>query len=186
MEKNGRDIYGKNLIIDFVPLDLNNQKLLNNFSSGNDIIDKYFKFEALSDSTSKTFLVLNIDENVDIIAIYTLCCSGYVVQSNSKIYIYPAVEIKYFATSENYQDMQYDFKREVGCLSGHILSMVIAKIMDFTDKHCGANKVILYSVPDAIKFYETAGFKHFDDFMLESNEIYLEGCEPMYFDLNEY
>ena len=58
--------------------------------------------------------------------------------------------------------------------------------MFFTDTYCGANKIILYSVPDAVKFYERSGFKPFENYMLQSNERYLEGCIPMYFDLNEF
>lgn len=186
MEKNGKKMYGKALKINYVSLDNQNVSLLKSFYSGNSEIDKYFREVAINDTSSKSFMVLdNTNSCTYVIGAYTLCCSGYIIQSQNRYYIYPAVEIKYFAVAETYQDILYSSEYN-DCLSGQILSVVISNIMNFTNNYCGANKIILYSVPSAVNFYTTAGFKKFDDFMLESNERYLEGCTPMYFDLDAY
>ena len=159
---------------------------LQSFNSTNEAIDDYFKKEAKSDTTSKSFVVLNKREDMpSIIGTYSLCCSGYVYQFRDRIYINPAVEVKYFAINEYYQDAQHDDDVDFGCLSSNIFSIVIGNIINFTDNYCGANKIILYAVPDAVKFYKRMGFKPFEDYMLKTNERYLEGCSPMYLDLNE-
>ncbi|SCH77105.1 Uncharacterised protein [uncultured Ruminococcus sp.] len=163
--------------------------ILSNFHSGNDSIDSYFKgkCEAITDTSAKSFVVTNDNTQngmPSVIGVYSLCCSGYVIDSHNYFYIHPAVEIKYFAINEYYQDIQYSENTEEGCLSSNILATIIGRIISFTDSYCGANKVILYSVPEAEFFYQRMGFHLFANYMLKNNERYLEGCIPMYLDLD--
>ena len=58
-----------------------------------------------------------------------------------------------FAIDENYQHMQYSEDIEDGSFSDILFSDVIGFIYDFTENYCGADKIILYSVPDAKSFY---------------------------------
>lgn len=186
MESHGKSVLGKNLDLKFESLGENNIAKIKSFHSGNDVLDKYFKQEAIKDTTSKTFLILDTLDNIEeIVGLYTLCCSGYIIESHDKYYIYPAVEIKYFAMNDKYQDILFSNEQD-DCLSGCILSVIIGYIMNFTENYCGANKIILYSVPNAVNFYKRSGFKPFENYMLKSNERYLEDCTPMYFDLNEF
>lgn len=48
----------------------------------------------------------------------------------------------------------------------------------------GAAKIVLYAVPQAISFYKRHGFKEFGDTMYGDEGYYVEGCKPMYLDLN--
>ncbi len=68
-------------------------------------------------------------------------------------------------------------------LSDYIFSNVIAKIYDFIEKTCGADKIILYSIPQAENFYIKNGFFRFQNFMLQSELMFLDCCIPMYMDL---
>lgn len=175
--------------ISFSEIHEGNKLILSNFHSGNDSIDSYFKgkCEAITDTSAKSFVVTNDNTQngmPSVIGVYSLCCSGYVIDSHNYFYIHPAVEIKYFAINEYYQDIQYSENTEEGCLSSNILATIIGRIISFTDSYCGANKVILYSVPEAEFFYQRMGFHLFANYMLKNNERYLEGCIPMYLDLD--
>ena len=48
----------------------------------------------------------------------------------------------------------------------------------------GASKIVLYAVPKAIRFYKRHGFKDFGDTMYGDEGYYVEGCKPMFFDMN--
>ena len=88
---------------------------------------------------------------------------------------------KYFVTNDWYQDIQYCEDKSFGCLSNVIFDKVIADIYEFTENYCGADKIILYSVPSAYEFYNRAGFCDFEEYMLQSDDKFLDGCIPMYF-----
>ncbi|MBP0977029.1 MAG: hypothetical protein J6P89_02485, partial [Oscillospiraceae bacterium] len=60
---------------------------------------------------------------------------------------------------------------------------VIGHIFNFTEEQCGADKIILYSVPDALNFYSRNGFSVFEDYMKPSSDWFTDGCIPMYMDL---
>lgn len=87
-----------------------------------------------------------------------------------------------FAMDENYKHMLFS-PEEPFTLSDYIFSNVIAKIYDFTENTCGADKIILYAVPQAENFYLKNGFTRFQDFMLHSESRFLDGCIPLYMDL---
>ena len=112
--------------ISFSEIHEGNKLILSNFHSGNDSIDSYFKgkCEAITDTSAKSFVVTNDNTQngmPSVIGVYSLCCSGYVIDSHNYFYIHPAVEIKYFAINEYYQDIQYSENAEDGCLSSNIV-----------------------------------------------------------------
>ena len=73
MEKNGEKMHGKALKIDYVSLDNQNVSLLKSFYSGNSEIDKYFRENAINDTSSKSFMVLdNTNSYTYVIGAYTL------------------------------------------------------------------------------------------------------------------
>ena len=116
---------GENLDLEFEPLDKDNINDIKLFDSGNIVLDDYFKKEAINDTTSKTFIVSGkLNGTKEVVGLYTLCCSGYIIYSQGKYYIYPAVEIKYFAIDKKYQDVLYSEDPGDECLSGLILSMI--------------------------------------------------------------
>lgn len=178
--KDKADIYGEEIPLEYVSLEECEQ--LDLFNCGNETIDEIIKHELVSDTMTKSFAVLNRNDN-DAVAVYSLSCSGFVIRYDQKIFIYPAVEIKYFAVNEKYQDIQYCDDKEQGCLSNAIFDRIIADIYSFTENYCGADKIILYAVPSAYDFYKRIGFEDFKDFMQQSQDRFLDGCIPMFFNM---
>ncbi|WP_143256364.1 hypothetical protein [Anaeromassilibacillus sp. An172] len=150
--------------------------LLNKFQCGKDVIDDYFKHKAIDDDDVTTFGFINNDR---VVALVSLCCTGIMIESGIRIQIIPAVEIKMFAVSEDYQHKSYpnvdNYKWSEYCLD-----KIIAFIYHFTENYCGASRIVLYSVPEAVNFYIRSGFKEFEKFMRPSEKRFLEGCIPMY------
>ena len=172
------ELYGNQIDLEY--LYLSECDNINEFTCGNEVINDIIKNKLVEDTSTTSFAVIN-KNNHDIIAIYALSCSGFVVQSANKFHIYPSVEIKYFVINDQYQDIQYCEDRSFGCLSNIIFDKVIADIYEFTENYCGADKIILYSVPSAYEFYNRAGFCDFEEYMLQSDDKFLDGCIPMYF-----
>lgn len=182
MEENKISLYGENI-------KLSNSKLLSqddidktkDFNCGNEVINNYLKEQAYNDPKATTFIIYDTENN-HIISYYALSCSGFVLNYKSHFTLYPAVEIKMFAVDEQYKHIIYSPDDNL-TLSDYIFCNVISRIYDFTENECGADKVILYSVPKAENFYIKNGFIRFQDFMLKSESMFLDGCIPMYMDL---
>lgn len=154
------------------------------FDCGNESINEYLKEKSFSDPQTVTFIFKDIEKN-KVICYYSLSCSGLVADHNygNKISIYPAVEIKMFATDEQYQHIPYSDNNDDGVLSDMLLAEVIYNIYKFTDNQCGADKIVLYAVPEFVNFYSRNGFCEFKEFMIPSTNWYIDGCIPMYMDL---
>lgn len=52
--------------------------------------------------------------------------------------------------------------------------------MDFTDDYCGASRIVLYSVPEAVSFCKRNGFDDFKEFMNPDQSLDVADCVPMY------
>ncbi|MDE5768189.1 MAG: hypothetical protein K2H82_02270 [Oscillospiraceae bacterium] len=181
-ERNKFPVYGENIKLSMGKLLAEEDKIIiQSFDCGNEVINSYLKEHADQDPQSTTFVIYDLEKNL-VVSYYSLSCSGFVLNLNSHITIYPAVEIKMFAVDEKYKHMLFSQDDEF-TLSDYIFSHVIAKIYDFTEKTCGADKIILYAVPQAENFYIKNGFTRFQNFMLQSESKFLDGCIPMYMDL---
>ena len=159
-----------------------NAFLTEKFDCGNEVINHYLKSEAKKDTQAVSFLITD-EKNNAVIGYFSLSCSGFIIESQGHPTIYPAVEIKMFAVDEAYQHIPYSDDPEDGTLSDIIFNFAISKIYDFTEKYCGADKVILYAVPKAVNFYRKNFFSEFETFMLKSESRFLDGCIPMYMNL---
>lgn len=173
----GEDIKNKPKLLTSSDIDL-----VKDFDCGNQVINDYLKQEALKDTKATTFIVVNTETN-EVICYYSLNCSGFVVNNGNNFTIYPAVEVKMFAIDEKYQHLPYSKSFKDGNFSDMLFNEVIGFIYEFTDLYCGADKVILYAVPNAESFYKRNGFKRFESFMLQSTSLFLNGCIPMYLSL---
>lgn len=182
MKKNKDAIYGENIRLSKAKL-LTKDDIVSvqTFDCGNDVINNYLKEHACNDPRSATFVIYDTKEN-QVISYYSLSCSGFVMNHNSHITIYPAVEIKMFAVDDKYKHIPFS-QDDSFTLSDYIFCNVISRVYDFTEKECGADKIILYSVPRAENFYIKNGFIRFQEFMLKSESMFLDGCIPMYMDL---
>lgn len=61
---------------------------------------------------------------------------------------------------------------------------MIMRMIDISRTIIGASSIALYSVPQAVTFYQRLGFKKFGDNMYGDKGDSIEGCEPMYLDLS--
>lgn len=149
------------------------------FTCGNTEFDEEIR-KAILKLDTVTYKVLDTS-NENIVGIYSLSCTGLVVNSAKSYEIYSAVEIKYFAVSTEYQDTKVIESQ--GCVGSELLYYVLAYISQFTEMYCGARYIILYSVPSARNFYVNCGFKNFATLMCRNNARYLQGCYPMFVDI---
>lgn len=180
--KENKNIYGENIKLSTPKLLTKDDiSLIKSFDCGNEVINDYLKEHAYNDPQSATFVIYDTEVN-QAISYYSLSCSGFVINQNSHILIYPAVEIKMFAVDDKYKHIPFSQDDDF-TLSDYIFCSVISKIYDFTENECGADKIILYSVPKAENFYRKNGFIRFHEFMLKSESMFLNGCIPMYMDL---
>ena len=155
------NILGKDINIGFGKLSKSNNILLEKFNCDNPSIDKYFTEDALNDRQSTTYLFINKDEE-DIVAAFTIYCSGVIDRSNpANRNILSAIEICYFATNKKYQKLPYSENKNDRTLSHQLICFCINYIREVPCSYCAASILILYSVPDAVKFYSNAGFDNF-------------------------
>jgi hypothetical protein len=173
-------LYGEDIELDIVKLNIEYLSLIQNFKCGNDEIDKFLKQKAIEENEigkSITRLIFNKDK--ELIAYYSINCSALIVENYNHRYFSPAIELKMFALNNKYKHIQYSEDDEDYLLSDSLLCIVIKEIINITENICGANNIILYSVPYAINFYERNGFEPFKEYMISSDDMYLNGCLPM-------
>lgn len=175
------DINGIDTEFEIELLSYDNRILLDKFSCGNSALDDAFRNECLNDFSSVTKLAVNVHTK-EVICVYSLNCSAMILTNYGKHYPAPAVEIKYFAVNEKYQNVRA-FEQDDGCLSSFILYDLMSKIYDFTDEICGANFILLYSTPVGERFYKRCGFVDFPVDIMRNDSRYLEGCIPLCFKL---
>lgn len=155
---------------------------INTFNCGNSELDDFLKNKALKDldsGKSVTKLVILEDNNIDVMAYYSLNCSSIIMNSHGKNNFSPAVEIKVFAMNNKYQHTVSKEDKDF-TLSDLAFCKIIEEINNFSSNVCGAENIILYSVPKAVNFYKRNGFTNFEDYMIKNDERYLRGCEPMW------
>lgn len=177
-------IYGNDITIKIIKYTENEKTIAQDFNCGNDVISNYLKEKAHDDPQAVTFIAVD-NSNDSIIGYYSLSCSGLAVDHgySGKITIYPAVEIKMFAVDGKYQHFPNSVDPEDGNLSDTVFSGVISHIYNFTDEQCGADNIVLYSVPEALNFYKRNGFSEFKNFMHPSESWFTDGCIPMFMTL---
>lgn len=178
--------YGEQYSVSIQILTEENQKYVEGFSCGNPSIDSYFREEAVNDRTSVTYLFLNNDDD-QLIACVTIACSAIFTDNEIEKQfstILSAMEIKYLATNEQYQHIPYTPAQKSPSLSDCLFDYMLYHMEEISHTQIGASKIVLYAVPQAISFYKRHGFKEFGDAMYGDEGYYVEGCQPMFFDMN--
>ena len=155
--------------------------LLSNYCCGNEEIDGYFKSRAYKDDDAVTYCFLD-DSLKTIIALSSLSCNGLVISDHNKIFTNPSIEIKMFAVNDAYQHKCVPDGDGIHW-SDYCFDELLSIIYEITDTHCGASRIILYSVPDAVSFYERNSMKRFSGYMRGDDARYLDGCVPMFMHL---
>lgn len=177
---------GQDIEIDIRVLNEESKKYAENFRCGNSSIDYYFNNEAVKDSTSVKYLYIDKTED-KLVACVTLACSAIFTAEESEEQfstILSAMEIKYLATNEEYQHMPYYTDKHLPTLSDLMFDYIISYMFKISHQVIGAAKIVLYAVPQAVSFYKRHGFREFGDNMYGDEGYYVEGCKPMYLDLN--
>ena len=176
--------YGRELNISVQTLDAESEKYIE-FSCGNESIDDYLHYEAIGDQSSVTYLYIDVDRD-KLIAFVTIACSAIFTISDHEQYstVMPSMEVKFLAVDESYQHLPYNAMKNSPSLSDMMFDDMIMRMIDISRTIIGASSIVLYSVPQAITFYQRHGFKKFGDNMYGDEGLFIEGCEPMYLDLN--
>lgn len=177
--------YGEQISIEMKILSFKNRKYIKKFFCGNTSIDDYYRNNAINDNSSVTYLFTNTLDN-SIIACVTIACSAIFTDTDEEDVfstILSAMEIKYFAVDEAYKHIPY-VKGSSLTLSHYIFSYMLEYMKEISHNNIGASKIVLYSVPQAINFYKRCKFKEFGNTMYGDEGYYVEGCLPMYYDLN--
>ena len=176
--------YGSEIPVRVELLKPENKHYTENFYCDNPALDAYFRGLAYQDRTAVTYLFLD-DEHDAPIACVTLNCSAIFTSDTDDAFstLQSAMEIAYFAVDESYKHIPY-IKGSPLTLSHYILSYMLDQMREYSHSIIGASKVVLYSVPTAVHFYERCDFKAFGDAMYGDKGQFVSGCLPMYFDLN--
>jgi len=176
-------MYGEDIKWELELLAHKHRDMLCAFSCGNkeelDGVNDFIRNKALGAHDCTSFVLVNT-ETEDIIAIYSLCCSG-IMLGTGPVNLIPAVELKMFALNEKYQHLPYAKDPSEGNLSDSIFSFIASQVEDFTEKQCGAEHIVLYSLPSAKNFYLRNGCRTFTELMQPNGDMFLEGCIPMFF-----
>ncbi len=184
MEKALPERYGQDIPIRMEVLTAKNKKYTESFLCNNPSIDHYFHKMAHLDEASVTYLFIDKEKDL-LISCLTLSCSAIFTASEEAVQstLFSAIEIQFFAVDERYQHLPYQKGAKLS-LSHYLFEFVIDYIGEISHKYVGAAKIVLYSVPEAIKFYQRCKFKEFGEHMYGDKGTFLDGCTPMYFDLN--
>lgn len=174
--------YGNQIDMKFTVLDRSCREIAQKFKCDNQYIDTYIRKMSWKDKETVTYAVIDTKEN-RIISILTLVASGiYTVHhSTSKRpnIVISAVEIRNFATDIRYQKTPISEEDSIS-VSKVIFYKYLRDIVEMSKNVIGINKIVLYSVDEAINFYKYFGFKNFKKFMARSSAHSIKGCTPMY------
>lgn len=180
--------YGKDVQLRAEKCSEEHSKMISDFDCGTDNINHLIHIDSCS---SGTVSYLYVDQATETLVAYaSIACTGVVVLEDEfdgddaglepQSSILSAVEIEYFAVHKEYQKLPFapdlDSKET---LSYCIFMDVIEQIRHIARNYVGARAVVLYSVPDAIHFYERCGLVRLSDGMKGRKDLFVDGCTPM-------
>ncbi|MGN0470843.1 MAG: hypothetical protein ACI4GV_08015 [Acutalibacteraceae bacterium] len=173
--------YGNEIKYTITDLSSVNRKLIEDFSCGNDEIDKVIKN---SNSIECTLKLIVDEENECLIGFITYQASGIRLYYSNDAITKPALQINYFAIDSHYQHLPYEDSDDSRFnLSDDIFCEFLKMFRNISDKYLYFEYIILYSVPNAKNFYIRNCFEEFNTYMSPDKYRYLDGCVPMYMSL---
>ncbi len=155
-----------------------NIELIEDFSCCSIELDK--KLLQMKKHNEGITIVLIDNINNCIIGYCTYTTSGLKIGDQNYNITYPASEIKFFAIDEKYQHKEYD---EYFKISDLMLCEIIKRLFEISEDIIYFEYVLLYSVPNAVSFYERNGFRKFSEYMVSDSYMYIDGCIPMFLTL---
>ena len=160
------------------------QNYFDSFNAGKDNLpfEEFIQKEAEEYADSGdgvTYLIFDTGENQTdkkLVAYFTICSGAipYVdrweipkdereengLEYDEKICGIPAIELKMFAVSKDYQDLFYRFEDEEKPIAAWILMSIVNFAMELKKNMLGVKAIFLRSVPDAENFYKKNGFDY--------------------------
>lgn len=144
------------------------------------------------DAKTVSYLFLE-EETRQLVAYMSIACSGimYAIETDTddvlwanEATIIPAIEIKYFAVQKDFRHMRFEPQASRDqTLSAYILKYCMHKITNIAETVIGADKIILYAVSRAKRFYERCGFKRFETEMTRDADPFLRDCIPLFYSI---
>lgn len=154
------------------------------FNCGSSYIDGYFNGKILEDDDAVPYCFWADERKRELVGIASLSCSGIIIKSANSFNLTPAIEVKIFAVDEKYQHKVFpDADEEQKHWSDYCWYYLIEIIYDIVERACGADHVVLYSVPDAVSFYKRNHLKEFVPLMTKPSNHLIDGCVPMFLTL---
>lgn len=160
--------YGDEINYTVAVMSPDDDELLGDFDCGNEIMNDYFNSKCKNDTDCVTYIFKQDDTN-KIIGFASLCCSSIKYEYQKVSQSLPSIEIKYFAILAELQKLVYDTKDKHFYFSDMMLVEVIKICRNISDNIIGAQYILLYSVPNALKFYKRNGFENYSEYMIKDN-----------------
>ena len=158
---------------------------LNGFDCGNENINHFVR-GCLSTAKDVSYVFLD-NENQQIVCFCSVCCSAISVnelQGKDRKPVrtnYPSVEIDFFAVDEKYRSKPFDKNsKKHETLSNAFLLYFINFLKGISKTVVGFTYLSLYSVPEAVSFYNRFGFEGFEPYMNRDEAVFTENCIPMF------
>lgn len=175
--------------ISFEPLTDDNYHLVEGFSCGNAYFNEFLFYDAMYETSSKIYLI--VYDNDTLLGFFGLSATGITTIRESEhvkeTFNRPAIEITYFAINNEFKHMWYNEKAKKDGNKVYLSNIIFSKLVRFIQQDVrdilGFEFIILYSVPEAVKFYRKHEFQNFDEYMIPGNKQYLSNCTPMVFTL---
>lgn len=177
--------YGEDIKFHVEVLTINNHSLVHDFRCGNSTIDNYINDPDKCCTANNVVSYLFIDD-IDqvVIGFISISCSGITHSYQGSTHTLPAIEIHYFAISNELHHLSFfkddSLEESHYYFSDHILYTFMHFCEEISSTIIGADYILLYAVESAINFYKRIGFTDFHEYMKPDNYQYLNGCQPMY------
>lgn len=176
--------YGDEVQYEMKKLSPDDEESLGDFNCGNNEIDDYLKNRRKREEAFGAVTYIYKERRTEkVIAFASISCSGIRYEYQNVIQTIPAIEVRYFAVLNELHKMVFDKTDKHFYLSDKLFCDLIGKCREISVNHIGADYMILYAVPDAVRFYKRNAFKDYIEYMASDKNRYLEGCTPMYADL---
>ena len=180
--------YGSDINISFRKATRQDSSLLNKFDCGNDSINQYIYNDSLKYGKDVPYIFID-DDTGNVIAFCSIGCNGIsVIKQDLEGFLYNtslhAIEIDFYAVNIHYQNMPYEkTSGQHETLSQALFSFMLDYVAKIAREYVGATHCCLYSVPEAVTFYQRCGFINFQSFMMRDQEPYTIDCVPMFMKL---
>lgn len=177
--------YGNDYALSFHKVGQKDAELLSKFKCEYPAICHFIQEESIDDNNCVSYIFVDDTDNV-IIGFCSICCSGILVSDKDEkgepfTTSIPSVKIEYFAVDEEYRGIKLSEDSDrYETLSKAFMIFIKNHIRIFALNTCGAAHICLYSVPMAINFYKRCGFEPFEEYMIRDGFPFLDGCTPMF------